>query len=51
MENVPNDEREYIAYIESVKDALNRRETMQIEYELMADELAKRRAERDQVNN
>lgn len=49
-ENLPNDEREYVAYVESVKDALNRRDTMQIEYELTADELSKRRTERDQVN-
>lgn len=50
VENIPNDEREYIAYIESVKDALARRDTMQIEYELTVEELSKRRSEKDQVN-
>lgn len=48
-ENISNDEREYVAYVESVKDALNRRDTMQIEYELTSDELLKRRSERDQL--
>lgn len=49
IENVPNEEREYIAYIDSVKNSLARRDTMQIEYELTADELIKRRAEKDRV--
>lgn len=49
LDNVPNEEREYIAYIDSVKDALSRRDSMQIEYELTVDELTKRRIEKDQV--
>ncbi|KAK0166771.1 hypothetical protein PV327_004258 [Microctonus hyperodae] len=49
IENVPNEEREYIAYIDSVKNSLARRDTMQIEYELTADELIKRRAEKDRL--
>lgn len=49
LENVPNDEREYISYIEAVKNALSRRDSMQIEYELTVDVLAKKRLEKDQV--
>lgn len=49
MENVSAGEREYIAYVESVKDALARRDTMQIEFEVTMEELAKRRCEKDQV--
>ncbi|XP_034941300.1 sorting nexin-30-like [Chelonus insularis] len=49
IDNVPNEEREYIAYVESVKDALTRRDNMQIEYELTIDELSKRRTEKDQL--
>lgn len=49
LENVPNDEREYISYIEAVKNALSRRDSMQIEYEITVDVLAKKRMEKDQV--
>lgn len=49
LENVPNDEREYVSYIEAVKNALSRRDSMQIEYEITVDVLAKRRLEKDQV--
>lgn len=49
LENVPNDEREYVSYIEAVKDALSRRDSMQIEYEITIDVLAKKRMEKDQV--
>jgi len=49
LENVPNDEREYVSYIEAVKNALSRRDSMQIEYELTVDVLAKKRLEKDQV--
>lgn len=49
LENVPNDEREYVSYIEAVKSALSRRDSMQIEYEITVDVLAKRRLEKDQV--
>lgn len=45
-----NEEREYITYIDAVKDALNRRDTMQVEYEMTVEELTKRRTERDQVS-
>ena len=43
------EEKEYISYIDAVKDALNRRDSMQIEYEVTVDELTKRRLEKDQV--
>ncbi|KYN50152.1 Sorting nexin-30, partial [Cyphomyrmex costatus] len=49
LENVPNDEREYVSYIEAVKSALSRRDSMQIEYEITIDVLAKRRLEKDQL--
>ncbi|XP_011298618.1 sorting nexin-7-like [Fopius arisanus] len=49
LENISAGEREYIAYVESVKDALNRRDNIQLEYELTLDELAKRRYEKDQL--
>ncbi|KOC61592.1 Sorting nexin-30 [Habropoda laboriosa] len=49
LENVPNDEREYISYIDAVKSALSRRDSMQIEYEMTVDELAKKRLEKDQL--
>ncbi|KAK2576571.1 hypothetical protein KPH14_005241 [Odynerus spinipes] len=51
LENVPNAEREYITYIEAVKNALTRRDSMQIEYEMVIDELTKRRIEKDQLMN
>lgn len=49
LENIPNDEREYVSYIEAVKNALSRRDSMQIEYEITVDLLAKKRSEKDQV--
>ena len=49
LDSSPNEERDYIAYIDAVKDALSRRDTMQIEYELTIEELTKRRLEKDQV--
>lgn len=49
LENVPNYEREYVSYIEVVKNALSRRDSIQIEYEVTVDELAKKRLEKDQV--
>lgn len=49
LENVPNDEREYVSYIEAVKNALSRRDSMQIEYEITVDVLAKKRLEKDQL--
>ncbi|XP_033223633.1 sorting nexin-30-like [Belonocnema kinseyi] len=51
LDSVPCEEKEYVAYIESVKDALNRRDTMQVEYEMTVDDLAKRRLEKDQLAN
>ena len=49
LDSVPCEEKEYVAYIEAVKDALNRRDMMQVEYEMTVDDLAKRRLEKDQV--
>lgn len=49
LDTAVNEEREYITYIDAVKDALSRRDTMQIEYEMTAEELTKRKTERDQV--
>lgn len=49
LENVPNEEREYISYIDAVKNALSRRDSMQIEYEITVEELAKKRVEKDQL--
>ncbi|XP_043472791.1 sorting nexin-30-like [Leptopilina heterotoma] len=51
LDSVPCEEKEYVAYIEAVKDALSRRNSMQIEYEMTVDELSKRRLEKDQVIN
>ncbi|XP_029052314.1 sorting nexin-30-like isoform X1 [Osmia bicornis bicornis] len=48
LENVPNEEREYISYIDAVKGALSRRDSMQIEYEMTIEDLAKKRVEKDQ---
>ncbi|KAJ8668156.1 hypothetical protein QAD02_009819 [Eretmocerus hayati] len=42
-------EREYITYVDAVKEALTRRDCMQIEYEMTVEELKKRRTERDQI--
>ncbi|KAF7387299.1 hypothetical protein HZH68_012976 [Vespula germanica] len=51
VENLPNAEREYVTYIDAVKNALSRRDSMQIEYEIIIDEIAKRRVEKDQLLN
>lgn len=51
LDTAVNEEREYITYIDAVKDALSRRDTMQIEYEMTAEELTKRKTERDQVRH
>jgi sorting nexin-7/30 len=44
------EEREYISYIDAVKEALNRRDSMQIQYDMTVDELTKRRTEKEQVS-
>ncbi|XP_076235675.1 sorting nexin-30 isoform X2 [Calliopsis andreniformis] len=49
LETIPNEEREYISYIDAVKSALSRRDSMQIEYEMTIDELGKKRIEKDQL--
>ncbi|CAD1477482.1 unnamed protein product, partial [Heterotrigona itama] len=49
LENVTNEEREYISYVDAVKSALSRRDSMQIEYEMTVEELAKKRLEKDQL--
>ncbi|KZC11407.1 PREDICTED: sorting nexin-30-like [Dufourea novaeangliae] len=49
LENVPHEEREYISYIDAVKSALSRRDSMQIEYEMTVDDLTKKRFEKDQL--
>ncbi|XP_043602882.1 sorting nexin-30-like isoform X2 [Bombus pyrosoma] len=49
LENVTNEEREYISYVDAVRNALSRRDSMQIEYEMTVEELAKRRLEKDQL--
>ncbi|XP_003701174.1 sorting nexin-30 [Megachile rotundata] len=49
LENVPNEEREYISYIDAVKGALSRRDSMQIEYEMTIEDLAKKKLEKDQL--
>lgn len=49
LDSFPDEIREYLAYIDAVRDTLSRRDTMQIEYELTVDELAKKRQEKDQV--
>lgn len=45
-----NEEKEYTVYIDAVKDALSRRDCMQIDYELTVDELTKKRQEKEQVH-
>lgn len=50
LDSTVNEEREYVTYIDAVKDALNRRDAMQHEYEVTIDELTKRKTERDQVS-
>ncbi|XP_060830574.1 sorting nexin-30-like [Bombus pascuorum] len=49
LENVTNEEREYISYVDAVRNALSRRDSMQIEYEMTVEELAKKRLEKDQL--
>ena len=50
LDSAGHEEREYITYIDAVKDALTRRDAMQIEYEMTVEELTKRRTEREQVS-
>jgi sorting nexin-7/30 len=42
--------KEYLLYIEAVKEALTRRDSVQIEYELTVDELKKKRTEKELVS-
>lgn len=49
LDSSPDDTREYLAYIEAVRDTLARRDSMQIEYELTVEDLAKKRQEKDQL--
>lgn len=49
LEYIPNDEHEYITYVEAVKSALSRRDSMQIEYEIMLEGLTRRRLEKERV--
>jgi hypothetical protein len=41
--------KEFLLYTEAVKEALNRRDATQIEFELTVDELNKKRAEKEMV--
>ena len=41
--------KEYLLYIEAVKEAVTRRDSVQIEYELTIEELKKKRAEKELV--
>nr|CAD7599503.1 unnamed protein product [Timema genevievae] len=41
--------KEYLLYVEAVKETLTRRDSVQIEYELTQEELNKRRLEKDQL--
>jgi sorting nexin-7/30 len=41
--------KEFILYIEAVKESLGRRDAIQIEYELVLEELSKKKAEKEQV--
>lgn len=50
VDSAMNEEREYVTYVDAVKDALTRRDAMQIEYEMTVEELTKRRTEREQVS-
>ncbi|PNF32711.1 Sorting nexin-7 [Cryptotermes secundus] len=45
--NIVQPLKEYLLYIEAVKEALTRRDSVQIEYELTVEELKKKRAEKD----
>lgn len=49
LEPTSNDEREYVAYIEAVKDALDRRAALQNDYTSLINELEARRTERKKV--
>ncbi|XP_046420405.1 sorting nexin-30-like [Neodiprion fabricii] len=49
LDSFPSDMREYLAYIDAVRDTLVRRDSMQIEYEMTVDDLAKKRQEKDQL--
>ncbi|KAL7305344.1 hypothetical protein TKK_0002472 [Trichogramma kaykai] len=51
IDSVSNEEKEYVTYVEAVKDALNRRDAMQIEYELSSEELNKRTVEKQEVED
>jgi sorting nexin-7/30 len=42
--------REYLLYIEAVKEALTRRDSIQIEYELTVEELRKKKTEKELVS-
>lgn len=41
--------KEFLLYIEAVKESLGRRDAIQIEYELVLEELSKKKAEKEQV--
>jgi sorting nexin-7/30 len=43
--------KEYLLYIEAVKEALTRRDSFQIEYELTVEELKKKRGEKELVSS
>lgn len=43
--------KEYLLYVDAVKEALQRRDAVQIEYELAVDELNKKRNEKEQLVN
>jgi sorting nexin-7/30 len=43
--------KEYLLYIEAVKEALTRRDSVQIEYELTVEELKKKRADKELVSS
>ena len=42
--------KEYLLYVEAVKEALTRRDSFQVEYELTVEELKKKRAEKEMVS-
>ncbi|XP_012288699.1 sorting nexin-30-like [Orussus abietinus] len=49
LDSTTSEGRDYIAYVDAVKDALARRDSMQAEYEMTVEELAKYRIEKDQL--
>ncbi|XP_012251856.2 sorting nexin-30-like isoform X2 [Athalia rosae] len=49
LDSFPDEIREYLAYIDAVRDTLVRRDAMQIEYELTVEDLTKKRQEKDQL--